>query len=181
MENNNRFYPAWLEFLPWLFLVLFWVYTATQYSGLPDTYPYHFGAGGTPNAWAETSPFIVFLMPAVATIMTGMFTFFNTKLLPNTNEPMKYINLPNKPKGPLPQKTTEKIRGLIIRSLYALNITLSLAFFSCGYYSIQTALGQQASISWSYSAFIVLIVFVVFIALYMSFRLTFIARSSMIK
>jgi uncharacterized membrane protein len=49
-----------------------WWRAAVWYPRLPDRYPIHFDASGTPDGWASKSVGTWFLLPLVSLVMTGL-------------------------------------------------------------------------------------------------------------
>lgn len=52
-----------------------WLIAFYYWGLLPQTIPTHFGLSGKPDAWNDKSVWYTFLLPALQSIMTGVFAF----------------------------------------------------------------------------------------------------------
>jgi len=109
-------------------LVLVTVYLAvTNYPGLPELIPTHFGPNGTPDSWGKKSFFNIFSLPILQFSLYALLAAL-TVIFSKRQNIRDMINLPGRDK--LTAEQLEQIRTIIVDGISLLNLfTTTMLFY----------------------------------------------------
>ena len=171
-QKLGKYYPVALEMLPLILLVMSFYIALSNYSVLPDTVPTHFDIHGVADGWSSRNT--VFIFPGINGLVYLLLSFITVHLV-TTDDPMRYINVPNKKrKEDLTNAQIEGLRIFLSRSLFILKVLIGGLCIYGVYNTVEIAMGRASTLGAPFSAFIVVIVAV---ALFMAWKATNISSS----
>ena len=85
------------HFLNAVLILCAFAYALATYEGLPERFPVHFDATGSPDGWAEKSLAFWLLFPLMALGITGLMYVLSLIVNIAKKNP-KLVNIPNKQK-----------------------------------------------------------------------------------
>lgn len=78
-------------------LAVLWSSAAWLWTGLPERFPVHFDAGGTPDRWVERSALGWFLLPGLGTLLVALFSLALPVWIPRlAASNSAFLNVPRK-------------------------------------------------------------------------------------
>ncbi len=153
-----------------LFLYTLWIGAAAYvYPRLPERYPIHFGADGTPDSWVERSLVTWFMLPGIA-LLTWLFLYWTiraTRNAPhwwNVPEKKRFLALSEAARAPI----IERLIGFI--DWVAIGITLLFMGLHAGMYAAAFTETQKLPLS-TLGLILVFVVFTMGGALVMNRRI----------
>lgn len=166
----QKILPLRLELITFLLVVFIIGYTAVNYSRLPETIPTHFNFQGTADGWGGKGSIFIYAGMGIFVylLMTGISLAFSV-----IRDPRVLINLPASVKERITPAKAEELRIFMIRSLYALKLTILAMNTFLVFGNIQMATGNWTGLGYWPMLFIPIILAIAFLMVFRSMRIAY--------
>ena len=113
------------------------------FDGLPERIPVHFGAGGEPDRYADTTLLSWMLLPLLGVVLTGMMYGLARLIMRMPN----HLNMPNQKRyQALPLEAKLQVVDAQTDLFYAISAGLNIMFVMLQAGSYQVAMGEAAGL-----------------------------------
>jgi uncharacterized membrane protein len=153
-----------------LALVVLMVYlTISGYAALPDRIPTHFNAQGIPDGYGNKNELLVY--PGMAVLTYLLITGISLALAVAGNL-KNLINLPSKMKEAISESGIEKLRIVMVRSLFIIKVLVLALLTFLLYGSFEIALSRADSLGYWPFVFVAVLLCVIGFMFYSIYRIT---------
>lgn len=129
-QKLGKHYPITLEIIPLILVAIAFYIALSNYSSLPDIIPTHFNAQGVADDWSGRN--WVFIFPGVSIGLYLLLSFITVNIT-DSDDPMRFINMPNKKRREdLTETQVENLRVFLSRSL----LTMKVLFGALAVYGV---------------------------------------------
>ncbi|MCD6359020.1 MAG: DUF1648 domain-containing protein [Dehalococcoidia bacterium] len=140
LQKMSKYYPVALELIPIILMVAAFYIVLSNYSSLPSTIPTHVNAQGVVDGWGGRSS--VFVLP-ILNIFVYLLLSFITINLADTDDPMRFVNIPNKKhKEDLTDTQVAELCIFISRSVFTLKMLMGVLAVYSVYGIVGIAMGR---------------------------------------
>ncbi len=160
-QKLGKYYPVRLELVPFVLVILAWLFAVNGYPHLPERIPTHFNAAGVPDGWGSRSS--IFIFPVIGLVEYLFFSLLNI-LFAVVKDPKRLINLPRQQLEKLTPEKTAKLIRVFARSLFLLKTLIAVMCVYAVHMTVEVALQRAAGLG---PGFMIITAGIIIVALYM--------------